>query len=164
MIVERWLAGKLCIVYEARNAKFLVSLVLTQRPIHILTKRYQEQNTFNTILKIAATFVSEPYPTSKASMGSGGKTLIDLPKLTESWFPEGSEEFDFGAAVHHDLEACVASKKDGDDVKVKLTYFDAKARAELPRLIMAVAGIPFEDIRIKGEEWSDLKEGQDNGL
>ena len=45
-----------------------------------------------------------------------------------------------------------------------MTYFDAKARAELPRLIMAVAGIPFEDIRIKGEEWSDLKEGQDNGL
>lgn len=35
----------------------------------------------------------------------------------------------------------------------KYYYFDAKARGEIVRLIFNVAGVPFEDVRIKGEDW-----------
>ena len=80
-------------------------------------------------------------------MGSGGENNNDF--LSHPWLRWNNR-----------FSASKSNKKDEDEVKVKLTYFDAKARAELPRLIMAVAGIPFEDIRIKGEEWGDLKEGQ----
>ena len=42
--------------------------------------------------------------------------------------------------------------------KYVLTYFNFRARAELPRLIFAVAGEEFEDKRItKIEEWLEMK-------
>jgi len=39
----------------------------------------------------------------------------------------------------------------------KLTYFDSRARAEIIRLIFAAAGVKYEDVRIKKEEWAALK-------
>lgn len=41
--------------------------------------------------------------------------------------------------------------------KLKLTYFNIKARAEPTRLALHIAGIPFEDVRLKHEEWPALK-------
>ena len=42
--------------------------------------------------------------------------------------------------------------------KYVLTYFNFRARAELPRLLFAVADQEFEDRRItKIEDWLDLK-------
>eukprot|EP00834_Sanchytrium_tribonematis_P003642 NODE_147_length_15617_cov_0.576750.p14 type:complete len:209 gc:universal NODE_147_length_15617_cov_0.576750:14487-15113(+) len=41
--------------------------------------------------------------------------------------------------------------------KLKLTYFDIRGRAEPIRLALQVANIPFEDHRIKKEEWPNLK-------
>ena len=42
--------------------------------------------------------------------------------------------------------------------KPKLTYFDAPvSRGEECRIALAVAGVDFEDVRLKGEEWQKLK-------
>lgn len=37
--------------------------------------------------------------------------------------------------------------------KLKLTYFDIKARAEPTRLALHIAGIPFEDVRLSHDAW-----------
>ena len=37
----------------------------------------------------------------------------------------------------------------------KLTYFDIRGKAELTRLILAQAGVEYEDIRIGQDEWRD---------
>jgi len=39
----------------------------------------------------------------------------------------------------------------------KLTYFDLRARAEVSRLLFAVAGVKYEDIRVERSRWPDLK-------
>ena len=39
----------------------------------------------------------------------------------------------------------------------KLTYFNARGRAELARLVLAQAVVQYEDKRITKEEWGDLK-------
>ena len=44
--------------------------------------------------------------------------------------------------------------------KIKLTYFDVRARAELSRMILAQAGVEYEDCRIKGEDWQKMKPGK----
>ena len=42
----------------------------------------------------------------------------------------------------------------------KLTYFDAKARAEVPRLLFAKAGVEYEDVRVSHEQFKDLKDSK----
>jgi prostaglandin-H2 D-isomerase / glutathione transferase len=41
---------------------------------------------------------------------------------------------------------------------IKLTYFDIEGVAEPIRLALVLAGIEFEDVRVKFPEWSSLKE------
>eukprot|EP00538_Stauroneis_constricta_P002792 CAMPEP_0119549894 /NCGR_PEP_ID=MMETSP1352-20130426/3519_1 /TAXON_ID=265584 /ORGANISM="Stauroneis constricta, Strain CCMP1120" /LENGTH=270 /DNA_ID=CAMNT_0007595585 /DNA_START=31 /DNA_END=843 /DNA_ORIENTATION=- len=45
----------------------------------------------------------------------------------------------------------------GGGSKVKLQYFDIAGRAEPVRLALAVAGIPFDDVRIVYKEWATIK-------
>lgn len=40
---------------------------------------------------------------------------------------------------------------------IKLTYFNLRGRAEPARLIMAQAGVDYQDNRITSEEWAALK-------
>ena len=39
----------------------------------------------------------------------------------------------------------------------KLYYFPGRGRAELARLIFAQAGVPYEDVRIEGAKWPEVK-------
>lgn len=39
----------------------------------------------------------------------------------------------------------------------KLTYFDARGVGEVLRFLFKYGGIEFEDIRIKRENWSEMK-------
>ena len=41
--------------------------------------------------------------------------------------------------------------------EIKLTYFNARGRAEPSRLLMAYSGVEYEDHRITREEWPELK-------
>jgi glutathione S-transferase len=44
--------------------------------------------------------------------------------------------------------------------KIKLVYFNMEGRAELTRLILAQAGVEFEDKRVTREEWMAMKPGK----
>merc|ERR1712130_460562 len=56
-------------------------------------------------------------------------------------------------------------KRLGESLKVKtsksedlrLTYFPARGRAEISRLILAHAGVKFDDIRLTGEDFAKVK-------
>lgn len=39
----------------------------------------------------------------------------------------------------------------------KLIYFNVRGRAELARLILHCADVPFEDFRFEGIEWEEIK-------
>lgn len=39
----------------------------------------------------------------------------------------------------------------------KLTYFDARGRAEPIRLLFANAGVTYEDVRLTKEQWGSMK-------
>ncbi|XP_022086256.1 S-crystallin SL11-like [Acanthaster planci] len=39
----------------------------------------------------------------------------------------------------------------------KLYYFDGRGRGEATRMLFAVGGCDFEDVRVSPEEWSDMK-------
>ena len=41
--------------------------------------------------------------------------------------------------------------------KIKLTYFNGIGRGELSRLILAYAGVAYEDDRITFAQWPELK-------
>ena len=43
--------------------------------------------------------------------------------------------------------------------KIKLTYFNAKGRAEIIRLILAQAGVEYEDCRFARDQWPEIKKG-----
>lgn len=40
---------------------------------------------------------------------------------------------------------------------MKLTYFDGRGRAEMARLLLANAGVKYDDVRVGGEKWQELK-------
>ena len=46
----------------------------------------------------------------------------------------------------------------------KLTYFDARGRAEIARLTFAQASVQYEDKRVNKEEWGELKPYTPNGV
>ncbi len=41
--------------------------------------------------------------------------------------------------------------------KLKLTYFNGRGRGEPSRLILAQAGVDYEDVRIEFADWPALK-------
>jgi glutathione S-transferase len=41
----------------------------------------------------------------------------------------------------------------------KLIYFNVRGRAELSRLILNCANVPFEDYRIEHSDWPAIKQG-----
>ena len=41
--------------------------------------------------------------------------------------------------------------------KLKMTYFNIKARAEPSRLALHIGGVPFEDVRIPFDAWARIK-------
>merc|ERR1712049_37386 len=41
--------------------------------------------------------------------------------------------------------------------KIKLTYFNGRGRAEVSRLMLAHKGVEYEDCRLTGEQWGELK-------
>ena len=44
-------------------------------------------------------------------------------------------------------------------VNYKLYYFDARGRAELSRMLFAIAHVEYEDIRVEVDEWAKMKSG-----
>lgn len=46
----------------------------------------------------------------------------------------------------------------------KLYYFNGRGRAELARLIFAVSGVDYEDIRFSKEDWPKHKAGNSFGF
>ena len=40
---------------------------------------------------------------------------------------------------------------------IKLTYFNARGRAEMSRMIAAYGKIDFKDVRVEGQDWPALK-------
>ena len=40
---------------------------------------------------------------------------------------------------------------------IKLSYFDARGRAEISRLILAYAGVRYTDQRLTGEQFASVK-------
>lgn len=43
--------------------------------------------------------------------------------------------------------------------KLKLYYANARGRAEMARIIMAIGNIEYENIRMTPEEWQKMKPG-----
>jgi hypothetical protein len=44
--------------------------------------------------------------------------------------------------------------------KYKLTYFNMKALAEPIRLILALGGVEYEDVRIERSQWPEIKQSK----
>ena len=41
--------------------------------------------------------------------------------------------------------------------KYKLTYFDARGRGEPIRMLFAAADVKYDEVRVKFEDWPELK-------
>merc|ERR1712062_223052 len=57
--------------------------------------------------------------------------------------------------------------KTGNCEEIRLTYFPARGRAEISRLILKHAGVKFDDIRLTGEDFAKIlfsPEGEKAGL
>ena len=48
--------------------------------------------------------------------------------------------------------------------KIKLTYFEFRARGEIIRILLHYGGLQFEDKKIKREEWPEFKPSKSIGL
>ena len=46
--------------------------------------------------------------------------------------------------------------KTGNCEEIRLTYFPARGRAEISRLILKHAGVKFDDIRLTGEDFAKV--------
>ncbi len=44
-------------------------------------------------------------------------------------------------------------------VKYRLYYFDARGRAELSRMLFALAHVEYEDVRVEQDDWKNHKAG-----
>merc|ERR1712172_47196 len=51
--------------------------------------------------------------------------------------------------------------KTSNSEELRLTYFPARGRAEITRLILAHAGVKFDDIRLTGEDFAKLTVGRE---
>ena len=47
--------------------------------------------------------------------------------------------------------------------KIKLTYFEFRARGEIIRILLHYGGLQFEDKKIKREEWPEFKPSKSIG-
>ena len=52
----------------------------------------------------------------------------------------------------------------GRNMSYKLMYFNGRGRAELSRMIFAQAGVQYEDVRVEGAQWSQLKPSESCAL
>ncbi len=48
----------------------------------------------------------------------------------------------------------------GDSTTMKLTYFGGRYKAEVARILLAYGNVDYENVRIKDEDWADLKESE----
>lgn len=100
---------------------------------------------------------------------SKAKTPETAEPVVEQTEPkgEGGSEVVVDGDEESKKEACDDVKKEESEMAseeklpfcgVRLTYFDGAGRAELSRLILAAAGIEFEDRRIDSQDWKELKQ------
>ena len=59
--------------------------------------------------------------------------------------------------VQHSAFSSCDSSSDATMSTYKLTYFPIRARAEVIRFVFAQAEVKYEDVRIKKEDWAELK-------
>ena len=59
--------------------------------------------------------------------------------------------------VQHSAFSSCDSSSDATMSTYKLTYFPVRARAEVIRFVFVQAGVKYEDVRIKKEDWPELK-------
>ena len=59
---------------------------------------------------------------------------------------------------------CSSSSATKTSKSYKLTYFDARGRGEISRMVMAAAWQKYEDDRVKSEDWPKLKPSKNHIL
>merc|ERR1712181_135822 len=78
----------------------------------------------------------------KASVGRNGEQNVNGQKMAEELRKRLGESL---------------KVKTSNSEELRLTYFPARGRAEISRLILAHAGVKFDDIRLSGEEFGKVK-------
>ena len=46
-------------------------------------------------------------------------------------------------------------------VHYKLTYFNGRGRAEVARIMFAIADVEYEDVRVSFDDWPAMKKGNE---